>query len=178
MFKKLHIFHSMIAAFTAGFCSGCTASQSTRHIIAVENFDVNKYMGKWYEIARFPHSFERNVTHAEAEYTLLDNGKVKVTNRGLRNGQSTSADGEARFRGKSDRGELEVTFFRPFYGAYRIIYLDDNYQLAIVTGDTMDYAWILAREPHIPPEQLQMCLKKLQAWGFAIELMQYPWGVQ
>ena len=177
MLNKLHIFYSMLAAFLAAACGGCSSANSTRHIPAVENFELSKYMGKWYEIARLPHSFERNVSHAEAEYTLQDNGKVKVVNRGLRNGQSTSATGSARFIGPTDRGELEVCFFYPFYGKYKIIYLEKDYQSAIVTGDNTNYAWILARTSKLPPEKLIMYLKKLQAWGFATELMQYPWGI-
>lgn len=177
MLKKLRIFPGMLAAFLATLCSGCIMAKSTRHIPAVENFELPRYMGKWYEIARLPHSFERGITHVEAEYTLLSDGRIKVINRGSVNNQSTAASGIARFKGRKDRGLLQVTFFYPFYGDYKIIYLDKDYQLAIVTGSSMDYVWILSRTPRLSPEQLQMCLKKLQAWNFAVELLQYPWGL-
>lgn len=172
-----HMLNIIFVIALAVSCCGCSNSASTDHIPAVKNLDLPRYMGVWYEIARLPHSFERNVSNAQAEYIMLHDGRVRVINRGKKNQKSTSATGIARARDKSGSGELEVSFFYPFYGKYRIIYLDEDYTLAIVTSDTMDYLWILARKPAITPQQLAMCLKKLQQWGFAAALLQYPNGL-
>ena len=158
--------------------AGCgVSSPSTANIAPVENFQLSRYMGRWYEIARLPHSFEQNTTDAQANYTLLSNGTVQVQNSGLRNGVTASVTGIARPVGNEHTGAMEVSFFRPFYGLYKIIYLDKNYTLAIVTSDTMNYVWILARKPVITQAELAMCLQKLQQWGFAVNLLQYPSGM-
>ena len=166
----------LTALLAALLCSSCTSVKTTDHIPPVSNFNLQRYLGVWYEIARLPHSFERNASDVHAEYILLPNQKVRVINRGKRNGQTIAAVGTATFDGDKNTGLLAVSFFRPFYGTYKIIYLDKDYTLAIVTGDTMDYAWILAREPHISPEKLSMCLRKLDDWGYEVKLLQYPSG--
>ena len=171
-------FSSKIFSFSAAILTmllnGCSSSRSTAHIPAVENFELPRYMGVWYEVARLPHSFERDCIKTQAEYILLPDGRVRVINRGERNGKSSSAVGIARPADQSGRGELEVSFFRPFYGKYRIIYLDKDYQLAIVTSSTMDYLWILARRRQLFPEQRELCMKLLKEWNFDIPLLQYP----
>ena len=156
---------------------GCRPANDTAGIAAVTGFDAARYMGKWYEIARLPHRFERDVTEPAAEYTLQEDGTVKVVNSGLRDGSPTQVTGVARFAGKHDVGELEVSFFRPFYGAYRIIYLEPDYSAAIVTSDSRDYLWILGRSPSLPREQLARYLTMLEQQGFAVKLLQFPWGV-
>lgn len=168
----------MFCAATLLAASGCAnAARSTADIPAVESFQLNRYMGKWYEIARLPHSFEEDVTDAQAVYTLQNNGTVQVLNTGLRNHISVSASGIARTFDNSGRGIMEVSFFRPFYGLYKIIYLDKDYQLAIVTSGTMDYVWILARRPIISRQELYNCLEMLKKWGYAVNLLQYPSGM-
>ena len=161
---------------TTLLCSSCTSVNSTDHIPPVSNFDLQRYQGVWYEIARLPHSFERDASDVRAEYILLPNQKVRVINRGKRNGQTIAIVGTATFEEDKNTGLLAVSFFRPFYSTYKIIYLDKDYTLAIVTGDTMDYVWILAREPHISAEKLSMCLRKLDDWGYEVKLLQYPSG--
>ena len=155
---------------------GCSKN-NTNHIPAVENFKFQRYMGVWHEIARLPHSFERNIVDAQAEYTMLPDGRVRVVNRGERDGKLTSITGVARPSGIQSIGELEVSFFYPFYSKYKIIYLDQDYQTAIVTSDSMDYFWILSRKPQISREKLVDCLKKAQDWGFETKLLQYPNGL-
>ena len=132
-------------------------------------------MGKWYEIARLPHAFERNVTDAMAEYTLLADGTVKVVNSGLRFRKPVSVTGAARTT--QVPGELEVSFFRPFYGLYKIIYLNKDYTLAIVTSSTRDYVWILARKPVIDSAELAAALDLLHRLNYAVKLLQYPSGM-
>ena len=162
-----------------GLFSGCSQrdARSTSFIPPVENFDTARYMGSWYEIARLPHSFERGMTDGKAVYTLQDNGTVKVLNSGLLNGKLTQVSGRARQLDHLHTGELEVSFFGPFYGLYKIIYLNNDYTLAIVTSSTMDYLWILARKPVISREELKFCIAMLKKWGFQIKLLQYPSGM-
>ncbi len=174
--QKVSVVSSVLLAMLSSI--GCSNSPSTEHIPAVENFVLARYMGRWYEIARLPHSFEKNITDPKADYSLQDDGTVKVINSGLRNGQLTSVSGTARnIADDPTSGELEVSFFYPFYGLYKIIFLNKNYDLAIVTSSSMDYVWILARQPVITNAELAQCLKMLDQWGFAVKLLQYPSGM-
>lgn len=155
-------------------CAGCNSARSTADIPPVQNFSLEKYLGTWYEIARLPHSFERDVAQAKAEYVLMPDGKVKVINSGLKNGAPKSVEGVAVMKGAADIGELRVSFFRPFYGDYRIIYLTPDYTVAMVTSSTRDYFWLLARTPEVKLSTLRECLAMAEKWGFAVELLQYP----
>ena len=158
--------------------SGCGNFSPTTAMPPVKNFDLKRYMGKWYEIARLPHNFESNITDAQADYTLLSDGTIEIVNSGLRNGVRTSAHAVARpAQINGTAGELEVSFFYPFYTTYKIIYLNKDYTLAIVTGNSINYVWILARKPVISRSELAMCLEMLKKWGFAVKLLQYPSGM-
>ena len=174
---KLKLVSAVIAALLTAAILGCSSHYSTDSIPAVKNFNVNKYMGKWYEIARLPHSFEDDVSDAQADYTLLKNGNIEVKNSGFRHGIPVAAYGIARSADRSGSGELEVSFFGPFYGMYKIIYLNQDYTLAIVSGSTLNYVWILARKPFISRSELALCLEMLKKWGFAVNLLQYPTGM-
>lgn len=145
---------TILAIFTiaAAALSGCRNAESTASIPAVRPFDAERYLGTWYEIARLPHSFERDMTRVTAVYTARKDGGIDVLNSGWRDGEHRTARGRARFRGDSTVGELEVSFFGPFYGQYRIIALAPDYSSAMVTGSSRDYLWILARESTLPPE--------------------------
>lgn len=156
---------------------GCSHMPSTSDIPPVKAFSLEKYLGTWYEIARMPHSFERELVDVKAEYSLRSDGKVKVVNSGRQNGKARSVEGVARLKNADGLGELEVSFFRPFYGDYRIIYLSEDYTLAMVTSDTRDYLWILARTPVIDQARLIECLKLADRLGFSTGLLQYPNGV-
>lgn len=167
----------ILAALLALLFAGCNSFSPTNEIPPVADFDVKRYMGKWYEIARLPHNFESNVTDAQAVYTLLDDGTIVVENSGISNKVRTAAHAVARpVTPGSTVGELEVSFFYPFYTMYKIIYLDKDYTLAIVTGNSMDYLWILSRKPVISSQELAMCLKMVEKWGYAVKLLQYPNG--
>lgn len=126
-------------------------------------------MGTWYEIARKPHFFEKGMTHVSASYEMLPDGRIRVTNRGIRNGKEEMIRGWARENGNPGTGELEVSFFRPFYGPYRIIYIDPDYALAIVTSSNRDYLWILSRSRNITPGEKEFCLDFLKNTGFSTE---------
>lgn len=113
----------------------------------VAGFELERYLGTWYEITRLDHSFEKDLVDVTADYTLRDDGGVRVVNRGrnTRTGKWKEATGKAYFIGSPDAGSLKVSFFGPFYGGYHIAKLDADYRMALVIGPNLDYAWILAR---------------------------------
>lgn len=116
----------------------------------VKSFDLSRYLGTWYEIARFDHSFERGMENVTAQYSLKDDGTVKVLNSGLKKGKPKVAEGKARQQDpKGNPAHLEVSFFLFFYSAYNILMLDDLYQVALVGSSSPDYLWILSRTPEI-----------------------------
>ena len=167
-----HVFQTLFAALAISL-GGC--AKSTADLPAVANFDPQSYAGRWYEIARLPHAFERGLRHVTADYTLNSDGTITVENRGVKNGVAKSIRGKARLKkGHAGRGELEVTFFWPFYGAYRILHLEPDGSAALVTSGTRDFFWILARTPVLPAEKLDRFRKQAAEWGFAVEKFEYP----
>ena len=146
------VFFSLCAALFAG----CSADRAfIEGLPRIASFDAQKYMGVWYEVARFQHSFEKDVQKASATYTLRPDGTVDVVNAGVRISDPAKRS-EARAVAhivEGDRlGYLRVSFFRPFYGDYRIIALDEkNYQYALVTSSSKDYLWILSRTKKMDP---------------------------
>ncbi|MEJ2200333.1 MAG: lipocalin family protein [Desulfuromonadaceae bacterium] len=138
-------------------------------ITAVNNFNIEKYLGKWYEIARLDHSFERGLSHVTAEYSRRKDGGIRVINRGYSadTGSWKEAEGKAYFVGEPDQGFLKVAFFGPFYGSYIVFELDqEGYQYALVCGPNRSYLWILARTPTLPPATQNNLVKKAFAAGF------------
>lgn len=121
--------------------------------VPVTGFDINRYLGTWYEIARTDNKFERNMDNVTAQYSLNENGSVKVFNSGFDHDKNDwrSATGTAKFRGDRTRGALKVSFFKPFYGGYNVVALDPEYRYALVAGNNLKYLWILSREKTIPP---------------------------
>jgi apolipoprotein D and lipocalin family protein len=142
LMKKLMLFLiSMLSAIT-----GCTGLPNGAQ--PVTNFDLNRYLGTWYEIARLDHRFERGLSNVSATYTLRNDGGIDVLNRGYdkKAGKWKEAVGRAYFIGPSTVGSLKVSFFGPFYGGYHVIALDeDHYSYAMVCGPNRSYLWILAR---------------------------------
>lgn len=135
----------------------------------VQGFEVERYMGKWYEIARLDHSFERGMTKVTAEYSLLDDGSVSVINRGFvaESGEWEEATGRAMFVESPETGYLKVSFFGPFYGSYVVFGLDkENYQYAFVSGPELSYLWLLCREPEPEPEVLERFIEAADKAGF------------
>ncbi len=168
------VFLSLAAVVCILTGAGCAHGESTAGIPAVTGFEPERYMGRWYEIARLPHSFERGLDFVTAEYSLRKDGTIKVRNAGRRDGHDTSVDGVAHLAGSGGTGELRVSFFRPFYGDYRIIRLEPDYSAAIVTSSTRDYLWILSRTPQLAPDRLQDYRDRAAAWGFAVDRLEYP----
>ena len=134
----------------------------------VKNFDTNKYLGKWYEIARFDNWFEKGLTDVTAEYSLNPNGTIKVINSGInpKTGKRDYAKGIAKFVGDKDIGYLKVSFFRPFYGAYVVFGLDNDYQNAYIVGNDKSYLWLLSRTPTVSNNIKNKFLAKIKSLGF------------
>lgn len=137
----------MILALTLFGCNTIPENAS-----AVQPFYKSRYLGKWYEIARFDFRFERNLSNTTAEYTLNENGSIKVTNRGYNvlSKEWKQAVGKAKFVKSDTIAMLKVSFFGPFYGGYNVLALDPDYKYALVCGSSLDYLWILSREKNIP----------------------------
>ena len=135
---------------------------------AVKPFNKEKYLGKWYEIARFDFKFERNLNNTTANYSINEDGSIKVVNRGYNyeKKQWKEATGVAKFVGESDVAMLKVSFFRPFYGGYNVIALDNDYKYALVCGNNLSYLWILSRETTIPEDIKQNYLSIAKKLGF------------
>jgi len=147
--------------------TGCLGMPNS--VTPVNNFSVNNYLGKWYEVARLDHSFERGLTHVSAEYTLRDDGGVTVLNRGFsaKDNEWSEAKGKAYFVAGSDQGYLKVSFFGPFYGSYVIFDLDKtNYQYAFVSGPDTSYLWLLSRTPEVSPELKARFIEQAKVRGF------------
>ena len=152
---------------------GCSTVRSTDDIPVVKGFDAARYMGTWHEIARLPKWFERDLDNVTATYALED-GALKITNRGFRGGEEKVSTAVGHFAGPSDEGAFRISFFRPFYGDYRIIWLSPEYDLALVTGEDRSSLWILARDKGLPSERRDMLVKMASDWGFDVSKLEYP----
>nr|WP_216606646.1 lipocalin family protein [Vibrio sp. 99-70-13A1] len=138
----------------------------------VSNFELNRYLGQWYEVARLDHSFERGLSQVTATYSLKDDGGVRVINRGFskENNEWKEAEGKAYFVNDSTEGYLKVSFFGPFYGSYVIFELEsDNYQYAFISGPNNDYLWLLSRTPSVEPEIIEKFVNLSKQRGFNTE---------
>jgi apolipoprotein D and lipocalin family protein len=145
---------------------GC--GKPTDSINPVKPFDSNRYLGKWYELARYDHSFEKGLVAVSAEYARRPDGRISVLNRGYNPARDkwNEANGVAKFAGASDVGYLKVSFFGPFYGDYKIAALDPDYRWAIIASSTYEYFWILHREPIIPDADYEALVEKAVKFGF------------
>jgi len=147
--------------------SGCLGMPDK--VTPVSGFEVDKYLGKWYEIARLDHSFERGLIEVTAEYASRDDGGGAVLNRGYspREQKWEQAEGKAYLVGESDEGYLKVSFFGPFYGSYVIFDLDrENYRHAFVSGPNLSYLWLLSRTPAVEPELIERFTREAKRRGF------------
>lgn len=135
----------------------------------VQNFSLERYLGTWYEIARMDHKFERGLSNVTAEYTLRDDGGVRVLNRGFnaREGEWDQAEGKAYFVDDESTGQLKVSFFGPFYASYNVIALDeDEYQWSLVAGPDTSYLWILSRTPELDQTVVDDLMSRAKSLGF------------
>jgi apolipoprotein D and lipocalin family protein len=149
------------------FLTGCVGIP--KDVTPVDNFDLEKYLGKWYEIARLDHPFERGLTRVTADYSLRNDGGVRVLNRGYsaKEGKWQHAEGKAYFVKDSSLGYLKVSFFGPFYGSYIVFELDhDDYQYSLVCGPDKSYLWLLARTPEINQDLQDRLIAEAARLGF------------
>lgn len=155
--------------------TGCTTGKPNS-VDPVTTFDVNRYLGQWYEIARLDHSFERGLDQVTAHYSLNTDNSISVINRGFdrANQQWQQAQGKAKFVEQPNIGYLKVSFFGPFYGSYIIFALETDYSAALVSSYNHDYLWILARDKQISPTLLAHYLSLAKQAGFDTDKLIYP----
>ncbi len=135
----------------------------------VRHVDVSRYLGKWYEIATIPQRFQKGCVGVTAEYSLRKNGDIRVINtciQGSLDGEVRAVRGKARVVDKNTNAKLKVTFFWPFWGAYWIVGLADDYTWAVVGHPSRDYLWILSRTPHMDDALYQELLDLVVAKGY------------
>jgi apolipoprotein D and lipocalin family protein len=138
-------------------------------VTPVDQFEADRYLGTWYEIARLDHSFERGLTRISAQYSMREDGGIRVVNRGYdpERGRWKTATGKAYFVNSAEEGYLKVSFFGPFYGSYVVFGLDrQNYQYAFVSGPDLSYLWLLARTPTVPQTVVDAFREAALAHGF------------
>jgi apolipoprotein D and lipocalin family protein len=165
------LFLNILAAL--GLVSITSGVPAERDIVPVRPFDKQKYLGRWYEIARMDFRFERNLKNVTATYSAREDGSIKVENRGYNyvTKEWKQVTGKAKLAGKPDEASLKVSFFGPFYSAYIVIALDKDYKYALVAGESLKYLWILARETTIPETIKQEYLKKAAGLGFDVSAL-------
>ncbi|MDB5959287.1 MAG: lipocalin [Massilia sp.] len=148
---------------------GCVSKPA--NIEAVTPFNGEQYLGKWYEVARLDHRFERGLSHVTADYSMRPDGGIRVINRGYdgEKKQWKQAEGKAYFVEKPDTAYLKVSFFGPFYGAYIVFDLDPQYRTSMVSGPDNSYLWILSRTPGIEPAQKARLVEKAKRSGYPTE---------
>jgi len=156
----------LLAPLLLAGCGGMPAG-----VKPVKDFELDRYLGKWYEIARLDHSFERGMQNVTAEYSLRDDGGVRVLNSGFKTekGEWGQAEGKAYFVEEDDLGYLKVSFFGPFYGSYVVFELDDDYQYAFVSGPDTSYLWLLARQPEVSEALIERFKARGTELGFEMD---------
>lgn len=156
-----------VLVMAAVLLTGCVSKPEG--ITPVDNFNVTRYQGKWYEIARLDHRFERGLSNVSADYSPRDDGGIKVINRGYKDEKSEwkESEGKAYFVESPTTGYLKVSFFGPFYGSYVVMDLDrENYAYSLVTGNDKSYLWILSRTPTMDEATKKRLIDKAQALGY------------
>jgi apolipoprotein D and lipocalin family protein len=155
---------TILACLTLSGCLGMPEK-----VQPVSDFQLNRYLGQWHEIARLDHSFERGLEKVTAEYSMREDGGVSVVNRGFstEDNEWSEATGKAYFVDNSEQGYLKVSFFGPFYGSYVVFELDkENYQYAFVSGPDLSYLWLLSRTPEVSEAIIADFIEKSQSLGF------------
>lgn len=161
--KIYYIVMSALFAFTLPSCASIP-----KGVTAVTPFHKEKYLGKWYEIARLDFKFERGLNNTTAQYSLNDDGTIRVVNRGYAYAKDewNEAVGKAKFVGDDNVAKLKVSFFGPFYSGYNVIALDEEYRYALVAGKNLKYLWILSRDTTIPDDVKENYLRIAEEIGY------------
>ena len=153
----------LFAVIAATMITGCVSGPKVDNT-PVAALDLNRYLGEWYEIARFDHSFERGVEQAKAVYTLKEDGTIKVENSGIKDGKPKTAIGKGK-RTK-EPALLRVSFFGPFYADYRVMKIDASYAYALVGSGGAGYLWILSRTKVLPDAAKRELLDEAKRRGY------------
>lgn len=172
--KKIFLVLGM-AALALGVFQSCSGLGIPDGVRAVQNFEKDKYLGKWYEIARFDYRFERNLDNTTAEYSVNADGTIKVLNKGynFKKQMWDSAEGKAKFVGSENEARLKVSFFGPFYAGYNVVDIDKDYQTALVYGSSTKYIWILSRTKTIDNATKNRLIQKAKEDGY--DVSQFIW---
>lgn len=168
-----HLCRIFLCAAFLVLAAGCTLGPP-EGVTPVDDFDVERYLGTWHEVARLDHRFERGLVAVTAEYALREDGGVQVVNSGfdLDAGAWDVADGKAYFTGDRDVASLKVSFFGPFYGGYHVLALDrdaPDYGYALVAGPNRNYLWLLARDPDLPAATYDRLVGQAAELGFPVD---------
>ena len=158
--KRINFIAIIISLFTS-----CTTLQKVNNE-TIDSLDLNRFLGEWYEIARFDHCFESGMENNKAVYTMGENGIVSVKNSGVKNGNLKEVSGIAKTT--DNPGLLRVSFFKPFYADYRVLYLDADYQYALIGSASSDYLWILSRTPQLEDSAKEILLSEAVSRGYDI----------
>ena len=166
----MHFWSKLCVMLSAVLSVACSVSPP-KDVKVVSNFDSQRYLGTWYEIARLDHRFERGLEQVSANYSPREDGGLKVINRGFnpQKQQWQESLGKAYFIGSPQVAALKVSFFGPFYGGYNVIELDADYHYALVCGPNRDYLWILSRTPELDAATRDRLLQTAQNNGFDID---------
>lgn len=155
----------MLIVLIFSYCA-CSTSLTVDNT-AVKTLELDRYLGKWYELARFDHRFERDMKQCTATYTLKDNGTITVMNQGMKHGKWKVSEGKAKVT--DHLGVLRVSFFGPFYSDYRILMLAPDYSYALIGGSSDDYLWILSRTPQLKEETRNQIILEAKRRGYKTE---------
>lgn len=169
---------AIVAAVGAYFAANQMKPTIPKGVEAVKGFDVDKYLGQWYEIARFDFRWEKDLSMVTATYSKNDDGTIRVDNKGYNviKDKWENSIGKAKFVGDPDVGMLKVSFFGPFYAGYNVVALDKDYRYVLVMGRNLDYLWLMSREKTMPKKVIDAYLEKASAAGY--DLSRIVWTVQ
>jgi len=178
--KKENWLLTLAAGVGVAAVAGVTYNLLSRDIpkgaTAVQPFDINKYMGTWYEIARFPSAIEKNINRLTEQYSINDKGAIKVITKGYnyKKDKWTEIEGKIKFTGAQDIGMLKVSYFGPAYANYNVLDIDADYKYALVSGSGLGFLWILSKETTVPENIKTQFINKAKAIGFTIEKLEWP----
>ncbi len=169
--------HILIAICTLFVMGGCQSNSDGAVIDnrTVKTFDVARFMGKWYEIARYDHRFEEGMTRVSATYTLLDDGRIEVLNAGYKDGKYKEIKGKAKQPNPADPGKLKVSFFLWFYSDYYVLILDPNYRYVVIGSSSDKYLWIMSRNPDLAEDVIRDLLDQLRERGYDTAKLVYSY---
>jgi apolipoprotein D and lipocalin family protein len=163
------------AAGVAGIAYAFWPKKKVSESAIVDPFDKERYLGKWNEVARLPNLIEKDLRDLTEEYSLNEDGTIKVVTRAFNKmkNKPVEATGTIKFKGAENRGQLEVAYFLPIFLDYNVLDIDDNYQFALVSGSGMGYLWLLSRESSMPEEMKQRFLQKAAGLGFGVNKLEW-----